>query len=94
MLEAMASELPPVVTNLAGAKDVITHKINGWLIPPGDVQVLQQGLVTLFNDDKLRDSIGKQARSDVQKNYSLGAIEKQLRNLYLSIIKRKAISGT
>ncbi len=94
MLEAMASELPPVVTNLAGAKDVITHKINGWLIPPDDVQVLQQGLVTLFNDDKLRDSIGKQARSDVQKYYSLGAIEKQLRNLYLSIIKRKPISGT
>lgn len=90
MLEAMSSALPAIVTDIAGAKDVITHKKNGWLVRPGDVEELQQGLIALFGDEALRNKIGKEAREHIRQNYSLNAVEKQLRNLYLRIVQEKS----
>jgi glycosyltransferase involved in cell wall biosynthesis len=86
MLEAMASALPAVVTGLAGATDIITHKKNGWLIPPGNVPLLEQGIIELFSDDRIRDSIGRQGREHVISNYSITSAERELRNLYYQII--------
>lgn len=34
LLEAMASGLPAIVTNVGGAPDLIEHQRSGWLIPP------------------------------------------------------------
>jgi glycosyltransferase involved in cell wall biosynthesis len=86
MLEAMASALPAVVTDLAGATDIITHNKNGWLIPPGNIPLLEQGIKELFSDDAIRESIGQQGRNHIIANYSLNSAAEQLRNLYGRII--------
>jgi glycosyltransferase involved in cell wall biosynthesis len=82
MLEAMASALPVIITDLAGASDLITHKKNGWLIPPGNVKLLEQGIAELFNDDAMRNNIGREGREHILENYSLNSAAEQLRNLY------------
>lgn len=38
LLEAMASELPVVVTSCEGNKEWVEHGVNGWLVSPGDLQ--------------------------------------------------------
>ena len=44
LLEAAASSLPIIATNINGPRDFIRHKENGYLIEPKDVESLKIGL--------------------------------------------------
>lgn len=87
LLEAMASGLPPVVTRLAGALDLITHRKNGWLIPADDSPALLEALTTLFDDPQLRKTLGENARQCVVSKYSLDAVTSQMVGLYNDLIR-------
>jgi glycosyltransferase involved in cell wall biosynthesis len=53
-LEAMQFGLPVIGTTSGGAKEIINHGENGFLIPPGDVKQLATHLSNLINmPDKL-----------------------------------------
>lgn len=49
-LEAVASGVPVVGTRVDGACEVILDGINGYLVPPGDVEGLANRAVCLLND--------------------------------------------
>ena len=34
-LEAMAAEIPVIVTRCGGPEEIVTHGVNGWMIQPG-----------------------------------------------------------
>ena len=40
LLEAAASELPTVATNVGGTPEILQHEQSGFLVPPGDVSAL------------------------------------------------------
>ena len=40
ILEAMASGLPIIASNIAGVRDLVKHDHNGFLFSPGDVNDL------------------------------------------------------
>ncbi|WP_299024994.1 glycosyltransferase family 4 protein [uncultured Thermanaerothrix sp.] len=48
-LEAMAYGLVPIATTCGGAVEIITHGLNGFLIPPNDPQAVAQALQELSN---------------------------------------------
>ncbi|MFC1991138.1 glycosyltransferase [Chloroflexota bacterium] len=55
LLEAMACELPVVVTDLAANREWISQNINGWLVPVGDTQTLSSAMFeALEHMDKVR----------------------------------------
>lgn len=60
LLEAMASGLAIIATNISGVQDVIKEN-NGMLFESGDVKKLSQHIETLVNDDKLRRSMSEKA---------------------------------
>ena len=82
LLEAMASGLPAIVTNVGGASDVITHGENGWLITPEDSDNLQQALENFIGDATLREKIGLAGRQKVIQDYALTGTADRLRDLY------------
>jgi glycosyltransferase involved in cell wall biosynthesis len=59
--EALASGLPSVVTPEAGS--VVRDGIEGFLVPPRDVDALADRLVRLGGDQGLRDQMGAAARA-------------------------------
>ncbi len=89
MLEAMASGLTALLTDVGGARDAIDHGENGWLIPPDDPAALQAALIQLLGDAELRARLGQQARQRVQNEFSLPVIAAQLRTLYEQIASRR-----
>lgn len=66
LLEAMATGLPVVATDVGGHSEVLRHCENGWLIPAKDVGSLVRALSHLMTDERARASYGHSARSSVQ----------------------------
>ena len=64
LLEAMASGLPAVVSDVGEARDVLEHGENGFLYPPGDVPELARLLVMLLADPDLAGRVGERAVRD------------------------------
>lgn len=80
-LEAMATGLPCVLTNIGGAKDIILSKFNGELTEPNNIQSIKKGWVIAI------ESLEIYNKSDIRKhiidNYSLSNSVME----YLKLIK-------
>ncbi|MGZ6316778.1 MAG: glycosyltransferase family 4 protein [Anaerolineales bacterium] len=86
LLEALASGLPVIATSVGGAPDVIRHMESGYLIPPNNVQELQQALLTLLSDSSLRARLGECGRQRTASAYSLELVADRLANLYRGLL--------
>lgn len=63
MLEAMASGVPVVATTAGGIPEAITDGKNGLLVEPKDVDGLAKAIVTMIEDESLRNSIKETAKA-------------------------------
>jgi glycosyltransferase involved in cell wall biosynthesis len=50
LLEAMAAGKAAVATAVGGTPEVVTHEVDGWLVPPDDPEALSQALLMLLED--------------------------------------------
>ncbi|MGA2237020.1 MAG: glycosyltransferase family 4 protein [Terriglobales bacterium] len=72
-LEAMASGVVPVVTDLPGLRELIRDGTNGFLLPVGDIEAFASALARLATDRErlrrmaraARESVPERARMDV-----------------------------
>jgi len=89
LLEAMAVGLPVIATAVGGAPDLIDDKINGWLVPPYDIEAIQVALTGLIEAPDFRNRLGTAARETVLECYSLPVVAQQLRSLYEETIEAR-----
>jgi glycosyltransferase involved in cell wall biosynthesis len=54
LLEAMASGLPIVVSDVAGVPTLVQNEVNGLLIPPADPSAIADAIDRLIRDGELR----------------------------------------
>jgi len=70
VLEAMASGLPVVATDIGGNPELVAAGLTGWLTPPGDELAMAERTVSLLADEAMRARFGAAARSRVVKQFS------------------------
>ena len=70
LLEAMAMEVPVVVTKVGGIPQVICDRENGLLVEPGDAQVLADAIREMVVHRDLSSTMARRARKTVEENYS------------------------
>lgn len=73
VLEAMASGLPVVGTDVGAIGRAVSDNRTGRLVPPGSAAALREHIVALANDPALRWRLGRAARADVEQHYALDA---------------------
>ncbi len=66
LLEAMGWGLPAITTPVGGIPELVTSGTDGILVEPGNVEQLSQAMKSLIEDENLRLSLGKNARSRVE----------------------------
>lgn len=71
LLEAMASGLPVVVTNVGGMPEVVIDGETGFIVEPGQVEQLSESIKELLLDNNLRRRFGESGFQRVEKNYSI-----------------------
>jgi glycosyltransferase involved in cell wall biosynthesis len=62
LLQAMASGLPVLATNVPGSVDLVHMGDNGLLVPPKDPAALAEALVALLSNRSACHSMGKRSR--------------------------------
>lgn len=90
ILEAMASELPVVATNVGSVAESVAHKVNGFVVTPGNVEETAARWLELINDEPLRRAMGGAGRSRVVERWSLEAMVTGYEGLITEIYERKA----
>jgi len=85
ILEAMASCLPIITTPVGAIPEIIQHKINGFLIEPGDVESLKETILILLKNPELCIKMGKANEKLVKDKYDIRIIGKKLLNIYSQI---------
>jgi len=86
LIEAMATGLPVVGTNVEGIRDVITPNVDGILVELGDVAALKNALVGLVREQGWRDRLGRMGREKGVKKYSLQRCIAEYEQLFLAAL--------
>lgn len=81
LLEALSCEIPSVVYDMHGLRDLVTDKQNGRCIPPNK-EVFINALQDLINYPDQRQHYGKAGREFVRQHYSMHDSLTKLTRLY------------
>jgi glycosyltransferase involved in cell wall biosynthesis len=85
ILEAMASGLPTVASNVGGIPEVIEDGVSGLLVPAGDIQRLAKAVASLVRDPATRVRIGHAARARVLRSFSFQQQIRCTEKMYLEL---------
>ena len=86
LIEAMATGVPGVSTDVGGVKDVITGDTVGAKARDGDADALAAHIVRYFADDSLRLQSGQRARAAVLDRYSIDRLVGDINVLYRDLL--------
>ncbi|MDZ7360046.1 MAG: glycosyltransferase [candidate division KSB1 bacterium] len=82
IMEAMATGLPVISTQLSGIPELVDDGRTGILVPPGDTQALFVALQKLYENPGLRQSLGRAGREKVLREFNLRLNVIKLANLF------------
>jgi phosphatidylinositol alpha-mannosyltransferase len=89
VLEAMAAGAPVVASSLEGYRNVATHDVNGWLVEPGDVGGLTEGLAKVIADKKLSERL-RQGGFERAKELSMRHLAEIYVEIYHKVLERES----
>lgn len=87
VLEYMACGVPPIITDVGAAREIIEDGINGFLFEPGNAKDLAEKIYYLYCNPDLSNNIGEKAKKTVEEKFSYAEYIKKNENLYLELIK-------
>ncbi|NWG27020.1 MAG: glycosyltransferase [Ignavibacteriaceae bacterium] len=82
LLEAAASGLPIIASNIPGNDEFIEHNKNGLLFDISQPDELSQSILTLSNDKKLAEEYGLLAKEYFNREYTLERYAEKLNNFF------------
>ena len=90
LLEAMATGLPVIASDVGGNPEVVHNGESGLLFPVGDDRALTQALELLFGDAGLRFRLAAEGRARVQQHFSLKSMVREYEQMYCEMAGRSA----
>ncbi len=91
LLEAMASGLPAIATNIGGTLDILEEGSNGWFVKPGDVDGLCRVLSFALDQADLTE-VGLRASQSAAR-FRVEPIACQHEDLYRFLVQNKTELG-
>lgn len=85
ILEAMASGLPVIASEVGGNAKLIKDGENGFLFPLNEPNLLIQKIIDLLTDNEKLKTMGLQSRKIAEESFSFDRMKESYENLYLSI---------
>jgi glycosyltransferase involved in cell wall biosynthesis len=88
LMEAAASGLPVVASDLSGIPEAVTDGEHGYLVPPGDAVGIADALERLASDRALRLRMGRAGRERMLREFDLYENARLLAQRFVSGVNR------
>ena len=82
LLEACASALPIVATDVGGNAEIVADGVNGLVVPPADPDALAAALARLLDDPDLAGRMGQAGRAWLMANATFDIMAARYLDLY------------
>ena len=90
-MEAAASGLPIVATDIRGCRQVVEHEINGFLVPVRSPALLTSAIRTLVGDPDLRAAMGRASSDRARRLFDERLVVEKVMDTYAAVADRKGL---
>ena len=87
LIEAQASNIPVISTEVGGVADIVEENETGFIIPRNNKREFVSKLKLLVENDELRLKMKKKGWQNVHQKYSYQRLAKDMELFYQSLIK-------
>jgi glycosyltransferase involved in cell wall biosynthesis len=91
ILDAMASRLPVVATQVGGIPEVVIHEETGLLVAPRNPEALARAILKIQQDPALARRLGEKGYEVVHEKFSAEAMARRIIAVYERIAGRKKV---
>jgi glycosyltransferase involved in cell wall biosynthesis len=89
LIEAMAAGCACIATATGPLPEVVSHGVDGWLVPPADADALAEAVITLLADPVRRKALGSTAAVSALARFQPEAAAERLGAIYESVVARR-----
>jgi len=89
LMEAMASGLAVVGSNIGGIKTLIKSGVNGLLVEQADVKGISKAILELLENPEKASALGRAARDFISENFSQEEMVLETEKMYLECLNLK-----
>lgn len=75
LIESMACGTAVIASDLPGIRSVVRDSVNGYLVPPRNIERLAEKMFELLNDPSRAHELGKNGRRIAEEEYSYNAVK-------------------
>lgn len=89
VIEAGALDLPSIVTDINGSREIIVHGKNGVIVPPRNAQALLQAMTQFVQNPQATQAMAANARQMIATRFEKSFVQKCLFDYYKQILGEK-----
>jgi len=89
VIEAMAATKPVIVTDVGGSAEAVEEGVSGFVVTPGDREMLADRMIKLGKDKGLREKFGAAARKRVENLFSIERNVQKTEQIYQELLQDK-----
>jgi glycosyltransferase involved in cell wall biosynthesis len=86
LLEAMASELPVIATDVGGNREAVADGYSGWLVPSRSPARIAEVAIQLATDPARRHEFGRNGRCRAEALFSIDRMVRDYQGLYTRLL--------
>ena len=86
IIEAMATGLPVVATDVGGNYELVKNNKTGYLVPPNNPSAMAEKLNIILGDEMRRKKMAETARTIVCKKFSMDSMIKKYKTVYEEVV--------
>ena len=86
VIEAGALDLPSIVTDINGSREIIVHGKNGVIVPPRNAQALLQAMTQFVQNPQATQAMAANARQMIASRFEKSFVEQCLIDYYKEIL--------
>ena len=86
VLEAGAMELPSIVTDINGSREIIINGENGVIVPSKDAEALYDAMLNMLQDKEERERMAGNARHLIETRYEQRFVRQCLYDFYKEVL--------
>ncbi|MDB5247823.1 MAG: hypothetical protein JWQ40_2217 [Segetibacter sp.] len=87
ILEALSAAVPVIGSDVAGIPDMIENNKDGYLVEVGNIPAFANAILSLVDNEGLRNELGKQAKENFETKFSMDQHVKNVEGFMMGLFK-------